>query len=353
MTTMVHRAALARRSPPGLSRSRTTLPGGGGDRGDTAESGPRRLRAQPVGVVAGGDNRAAAESMPTPYSDSRSSWRSWSSWVGAGRSRRSRRRGRGPADPERAARSWWRERPGRCRRGGAGPPCAWPPSGGVSPARAWRISSGAVKPRWRIWLRRGDLGGLGRAFGHHQRPDRFDVAVAGLGQTQLAFTLSGASRLDGIKSVGLALAPPFLTVGPVDLDHRHPDPAQLAGQRRPVGAGALHPHLVNVAEGGEPPSNAWFPAGLVGNDSTPNRPPMPSSAAATLRSRWVSTPPVTGREVSTIVTAIPAFHCAVRGGTAALERPVDRPVRAGRSATIQRQHHRPGLADGSFSRQAC
>ena len=69
---------------------------------------------------------------------------------------------------------------------------------------------------------------------------------------------------------------------------------------------------------------------------------MPSSAAATFTSRCVSTPPVTGREVSTIVTAIPAFHCWVRDGTAASSGTVDRPVRAGRSATLNRRHHHLG-----------
>ena len=43
----------------------------------------------------------------------------------------------------------------------------------------------------------------------------------------------------------------------------------------------------------EPASQAssWrFPAVVVGNSSAPSRPPVPSSAAATFRSGWVSTP---------------------------------------------------------------
>jgi hypothetical protein len=90
------------------------------------------------------------------------------------------------------------------------------------------------------------------------------------------------------------------------------------------------------------PSSALLPAPEVGNCFTLNRPPIPSSAAATFTSRWVSTPPVTGRELSTIVNAIPTFHCSVRGGSAASCGTVDRPVGAGRSATLIRTDHHPG-----------
>ena len=55
-------------------------------------------------------------------------------------------------------------------------------------------------------------------------------------------------------------------------------------------------------------ASSWrLPAGVVVNCSTPSSPPIPSNAAATFTSRWVSTPPVTGRGVSTVVTAIPSL----------------------------------------------
>ena len=57
MITMCHRAALAWRSPPGLSRSRIDLARGCLDRSDTAQPGPGRLGAQPVRVIAGGDQQ--------------------------------------------------------------------------------------------------------------------------------------------------------------------------------------------------------------------------------------------------------------------------------------------------------
>src|SRR5215813_80809 len=41
------------------------------------------------------------------------------------------------------------------------------------------------------------------------------------------------------------------------------------------------------------PSNRAYPAGLAGNSATPSSPPIPSRAAATWVSAWVSTPPVT------------------------------------------------------------
>ena len=58
MITMRHRAWLACRSPPRLSRCRVTLPGGGGDRGDGAQVRPGGLGAQPPGVVPGRDQTA-------------------------------------------------------------------------------------------------------------------------------------------------------------------------------------------------------------------------------------------------------------------------------------------------------
>ena len=58
------------------------------------------------------------------------------------------------------------------------------------------------------------------------------------------------------------------------------------------------------------------------------------AAAATFRSKWVSTPPVTGRAGSTIVIAIPSLAICQGVARAApgVRRRCDRPVGAGRSA---------------------
>ncbi len=51
-------------------------------------------------------------------------------------------------------------------------------------------------------------------------------------------------------------------------------------------------------------SNCAYPAGVAGNSDTPSSPPIPSSAAATWTSAWVSTPPVMAG-VFTMDTVIP------------------------------------------------
>ena len=71
--------------------------------------------------------------------------------------------------------------------------------------------------------------------------------------------------------------------------------------------------MPTLATGAKPLSQAsnWVcPELVVGNSPTPSRPPSGSRAAATFRSKWVSTPPVTGRVGSTIVIAIPSLGFA-------------------------------------------
>lgn len=85
------------------------------------------------------------------------------------------------------------------------------------------------------------------------------------------------------------------------------------------------------------PSSSRCPAEVVRNSATPSSPPIGSSAAATLRSRCVSTPPVTrhgatsrsecvsappvtGRAASTMVTVIPSAWQVSRDGAAAQQR---------------------------------
>lgn len=69
------------------------------------------------------------------------------------------------------------------------------------------------------------------------------------------------------------------------------------------------------------PSSARLPAGVAGNSATASSPPIGSRAAATFVSRWVSTPPVTRRDSSTVVIAIPSlfvgkgWHATHHGAT--------------------------------------
>jgi hypothetical protein len=65
----------------------------------------------------------------------------------------------------------------------------------------------------------------------------------------------------------------------------------------------------------------------VSKDSTPNSPPTESTAAATWTSRWVSTPPVTGRVASTMGICHP-FLCKWVQGLARTSREGDRDERA-------------------------
>ena len=68
------------------------------------------------------------------------------------------------------------------------------------------------------------------------------------------------------------------------------------------------------------------PAGVVGNDSTPSTPPVPSRTAATWVSRCVSTPPVTGHVTSTMAISPSLLSLKwSRGGTHV---PGRRPCRA-------------------------
>ena len=78
-----------------------------------------------------------------------------------------------------------------------------------------------------------------RAVRHQQHPDRFHVAIRGLGHAVGPTAECRSSGLDRVDGVGLAVTTPGLTIGAINLDHLHPGAAQEAGQARPVGAGAL------------------------------------------------------------------------------------------------------------------
>ena len=117
-----------------------------------------------------------------------------------------------------------------------------------TPRSRSRSSSGAVKPRWRIWFRH-----LIRTL----RPER-----RATNNTRIASTLpsadfaipdarpDNAARAASIASivVGLPVPPTQLTVRTIDLDHLEPTAAQITGQPRAVRAGAFHPHPTDRAE---------------------------------------------------------------------------------------------------------
>ena len=91
-----------------------------------------------------------------------------------------------------------------------------------------------------------------RAVGDEQRPDRFHVAIGGLRHARRAARQGGAGGLHGVEAVGLAVPATGLTIGAIDLHHRHPHTAQEAGHAGPVGAGALHPDPPQRAERAQP-----------------------------------------------------------------------------------------------------
>ena len=282
--TMCHRAALAWRSPPRLSRSRVTLPEEA-SMGLTphrwAQAASERNRS---GLSPAATSKAAALSLPTPYSDNSPGAVS------------ARKRARSLSSSLRSA-SRARARRPRVRRAVlvakmTGSPSGSGPHGrrllGDQPTR--NSLQGLADFLWggeteMADLVHGlDLGGPRRAFRHHQRPDRFHVAVPGLGRAQLTLGLRGAGRFDGVDSVGLALTPALLAVRAVHLDHLDPARAQKPGQA-PHTSRCLPPRPWHRPEPVIHSSSCSLPSTVVANCSTPSRPPMPSSAAATFRSR--------------------------------------------------------------------
>ena len=94
-----------------------------------------------------------------------------------------------------------------------------------------------------------------------QHPDRFHVAVGGLGHPLGPAAQRRPGRLDGVDGVGLAVAAAGLPVGAINLDHRHPSAAQEAGQPSPVGARALDTDPDHRAEAAQPGVQLGEPGG--------------------------------------------------------------------------------------------
>ena len=141
-----------------------------------------------------------------------------------------------------------------------------------TPRRRSRSSSGPVKPRWRIWFERLDLGRAAAAFDDHQGPDRLDVAVSSLGRPERSTGLGRPGRLHRVRRVGLARAAAGLAVGAVDLDHLHPGGTQEPGKPGAVGAGALHPPPVQPGR-----TTGTSPAACRYRRGTPRSSPRPAA----------------------------------------------------------------------------
>ena len=75
-------------------------------------------------------------------------------------------------------------------------------------------------------------------------------------------TQGGPGSFDGIEGIGLAGAPAILAIRSVDLEDLDTCPAQVAGQARAVGPGALHADFGDVAEGSEPAEQRLVAGGV-------------------------------------------------------------------------------------------
>ena len=155
------------------------------------------------------------------------------------------------------------------------------------------------------------------------RPERFAISSARIASTRpspvlaipVARPLSTARAASTASSgIGLAGPPASLTVGAVDLDHLEPAAAQMTSQPSAIGAGPFDPDPLDHTEAR--PASRAAPRTRPGSSGT-TPPPAPRrwrpATAATWASRWVSTPPVTGRVASTMVMAIPSLFNVVKG----------------------------------------
>ena len=97
-----------------------------------------------------------------------------------------------------------------------------------------------------------DAGLAPGAGSDEQYPDRFHVAVGGLGHAVGPAAQRRPGRLHGVDGVGLAVAAASLPVGAINLDHRNPGAVQEAGQPGPVGACALDTDPGHRAEAAQP-----------------------------------------------------------------------------------------------------
>jgi hypothetical protein len=103
----------------------------------------------------------------------------------------------------------------------------------------------------------------GAALGNHQRPDCLDSAIPAPRSAARPAGLGRPGGADGIQRIRLALPPPVLAVGAVDLDHPDTGRGDVAGQAGAVAAGPFDP---DQADGPEP-AQPGQQAGVTGRGS--------------------------------------------------------------------------------------
>ena len=92
------------------------------------------------------------------------------------------------------------------------------------------------------------LGFDGRVAGQLQDSDDLDLVVAVFRGSGCGAGQHGSCGGFGVDGIGLALAVPGGSVGPVDLDDASAGVAQVAGEPSAVGAGAFHPERVDLSQ---------------------------------------------------------------------------------------------------------
>ena len=249
VNTIRHRAWLAWRLPPRLSRWRVGLAGRGVDRGDPAEVGEGGLGGDPLGVVAGGDEQQGG-GVGADTVEGEQARRGRADEVGE----LVVEAGAVGVDVEHPAAEGLHGQLGGVHDGVAV---------GVRAQRGGGLGEGAdgdatepfpqliggAEAEMAELVEALDAGVAPGAEGDQQHPDRLHVAVGGLGHRPWPGHCSAARAASTASiAVGLAVAAAGLTVRAIDLDHHHPDRAQEAGQAGPVGAGALDPDPAQRAE---------------------------------------------------------------------------------------------------------
>jgi len=90
------------------------------------------------------------------------------------------------------------------------------------------------------------------AAGDPQDPDRLDPPVTSLRGAGGGAGQRGTGRRVGVQRIGLALGPASLAIWSVDLDDARAHPAQMPRKGGTVGAGALHPHPLELTVAAQP-----------------------------------------------------------------------------------------------------
>ncbi len=137
----------------------------------------------------------------------------------------------------------------------------------------------------------------GAALHHLQRPQRLDRAVVGLRGRGRVTGLHRAGRGDRVDHVGLAVPAADLPVRAADLDHaaRRTRPGAGPGPHRRSRCPRPRPTSTSPKPGQPGQQRPVARSRWSGTTRCPATHRRWSRAAATWKSRWVSTPPVTNR----------------------------------------------------------